>query len=91
MDKKSYFECKRCFYKCYQKGDIVKHLNKKKICNRFTESFNYSDSELRDLSLKRIYLKNEENINDQTVKNNCTYCNKNFICLRTLNKHKERC
>lgn len=88
MDKKSYFECKRCFYKCYQKGDILKHLTKKKLCNRTIESFNYSDAELKNLSLVRIYLKHDDNEN-YDIK--CEDCCKNFICLRTLKKHKDIC
>ena len=56
MNKNSYFECKRCFYKCYQKGDIQKHLDKKKLCNRTLESYKYNEHELRNLSLIRLYL-----------------------------------
>ena len=29
MDNNSYYECKRCFYKSYQKNDMKKHLDKK--------------------------------------------------------------
>ena len=91
MNKNSYFECKRCFYKCYQKGDIQKHLDKKKLCNRILESYKYNELELKDLSLQRIYVKLENDDNDTNYKNICECCGKRFIHLRTLKKHNEKC
>ena len=32
-ENNSYYECKRCFYKFYQKNHMKNHLNKKKIYN----------------------------------------------------------
>ena len=70
---KSYYECKRCFYKCYQLNDMKKHLNKKIICTRTIESFKFegSDKDLYLLSLIRI--KNKEVIQkDDTEDIECT-------------------
>ena len=50
----SYYECKRCFYKCYQRNDMLKHLNRKKICVRVIDSYNYQDNDLYNMSLIRI-------------------------------------
>ena len=68
-----YYECKRCFYKCYQLNDMKKHLNKKIICTRTIESFKFegSDKDLYLLSLIRI--KNKEVIQkDDTEDIECT-------------------
>ena len=50
----SYYECKRCFYKCYQRNDMLKHLNRKKICIRVIDSYNYQDNDLYNMSLIRV-------------------------------------
>jgi hypothetical protein len=81
----SYYECKRCYYKFYQKNDIIRHLNKKKICIRILESFenykNENENELYELSLIRI--KNTKNIF-------CTYCNKSFYNPHNLKRHIDK-
>ena len=77
----SYYECKRCFHKFYQKNDMKKHLYKKKLCLRTFESFKYKDEELYNLSLERI--KN----NNKFI---CINCNKNFCNNYTLNIHIEK-
>jgi hypothetical protein len=82
MEKSSYYECKRCFYKSYQKNDMTKHLNKKKLCSRTFESFKYKDEDLYDLSLQRIKL--------NTKKFTCTSCNKNFYNNNNLKRHIEK-
>ena len=51
----SYYECKRCFYKCYKLIDIKNHLNKKTICKRELKSFDYDETKLSELSLVRHY------------------------------------
>ena len=76
----SYYECKRCFHKFYQKNDMTKHLDKKKLCIRTFESFKYKDEDLYDLSLQRIKLK----------KFTCTSCDKNFCNNNTLKRHIEK-
>ena len=59
----SYYECKRCFYKCYQRNDMLKHLNRKKICIRVIDSYNYQDNDLYNMSLIRVN-KNINSINN---------------------------
>jgi len=80
---KSYYECKRCFFKAYQKNTMKKHLEKIKSCSRTFESYKYSDNELYDLSLIRIYDKNKDTI--------CNICSKNFKNIFSLNRHKIKC
>jgi hypothetical protein len=47
LEKSSYFECKRCFYNCDKKSNMVKHLEKK----------NYVPEHLNYLSIKmKIYM-----------------------------------
>ena len=99
---KSYYECRRCFYKCYQLNDMKKHLNKKIICTRTIESFKFdgSDKDLYLLSLIRI--KHKEVIQKDDTKNtkdiectedtsnskyNCETCNKIFTTKSNLNRH----
>jgi len=74
----SYYECKRCFHRTYQKIHMIKHLDKKNLCVRTFESFKYKDEDLYNLSLQRI--KN---------KFICVNCNKNFCNNHTLKKHIE--
>ena len=82
---KSYFECKRCFYKCDKKSNMIKHWDKKILCDRKLESFNFKDEELKELSLVRSYIekKSEE-------KNKCEGCNKNFTTERSLKRHCDK-
>ena len=77
----SYYECKRCFHRTYQKIHMAKHLDKKNLCLRTFESFKYKDDELYDLSLERI--KN----NNKFI---CINCNKNFGNNNTLKIHIEK-
>ena len=81
-DKKSYYECKRCFYICYQKNTMKKHLEKVKTCDRKLDSYKYKDDELYDLSLIRI---NSKNKNTQ-----CEICNKILINVFSLKRHKNK-
>lgn len=80
-DKKSYYECKRCFFKCYQKNTMKKHLERIKTCDRIVDSYKYKDTELYDLSLIRI-ISNKKN-------SFCDICNKNFINTFSLRRHKD--
>jgi len=80
----SYYECKRCFYKCYQKNDMTKHMNRKILCDRVIDSFNYKDEDLTNLSLTRIQNEFIEN------KNLCNYCSKTFSSKINLEKHIEK-
>lgn len=84
MDNKannSYYECKRCFYKSYQKNDMKKHLDKKNLCIRTIKSYNYKDEDLYSLSLNRI---------KRTNNFTCTSCNKNFSNNNNLKRHIEK-
>ena len=35
----SYYECKRCSYKCNLKSDMKKHLERKNKCHRIPKSY----------------------------------------------------
>lgn len=45
------YECKRCFYKCKQRGDMMKHLNRKKKCIKDPSVYTIDDEELYKMSL----------------------------------------
>lgn len=79
--EKSYFECKRCFHKFYNLHDIMRHINKKKLCIRAFESFKYNDDELEKLSLERVNKKKKDHV--------CEHCNKKYINIKTLKQHQE--
>jgi len=81
MDK-SHFECKRCFNKFYQKIDITRHLNKKHLCTRIAESYQYKDEDIKKLSMERI---NAICLEDN--KNKCSDCGKKFCNSKSLKQH----
>ena len=81
-ENKSYLECKKCFYKCNKKKDMLKHLNKKKPCIRILESYKYKDEELYELSLVR-----ENKVLKSSI---CDKCNKNFYNSSNLKRHLEK-
>ena len=87
---KSYFECKRCFYKTNIKANINKHLDIKILCDRTLESFKYNDDELRSLSLVRIYPNKIINENSTEKSFICSTCNKNFLSLKSLKQHNAK-
>jgi len=78
----SYLECKRCFYRCNKKSNMLKHLDKKNLCVRILESYKYNDDDLYDLSLHRI----KNNIKTFT----CINCNKIFSNNNNLKRHIEK-
>lgn len=73
------YECKRCFHKFNQKSDIVRHLNKIKICIRTPESYKYNENELIKLSLINMNSKNNKYL--------CMKCNKCYTTEKYLNIH----
>lgn len=80
VNNKSYYECKRCFIKFYQRIDMIRHLAKQKRCTRILESFNYKDDEIDEYSLQRMNKKEKK-------KYLCSYCNKEYKNNATLKKH----
>lgn len=81
--EKSYYECKRCFIKFYQKNDMKRHLDKKHKCTRVLESFKYNDKDIYNLSLERIQFE---------VQNGhiCSICNKKYKNHKTLINHQKK-
>ena len=82
----SYYECKRCFYRCNQRSGIVRHLDKKNKCIKNIISYKYSDEELYNISLKII----KGNCNELEKNNKeltCYNCNKIFSTKGNLKKH----
>ena len=79
------YECKRCFHKFKQKPDIVRHLNRTKICIRTPESYQYDESELIELSLINMNSKNKNN------KYSCINCNKCYTRDNYLKIHLTKC
>lgn len=73
------YECKRCFHKFNQKSDIVRHLNKIKVCIRTPESYKYNENELIKLSLINMNSKNNKYL--------CIKCNKCYTTKKYLNIH----
>lgn len=80
---KSYFECKRCFYKCNQKIVMQRHLKKENKCDREVKSYKYNEDELYQSSLIRLY----NNYN----KYNCNNCTKSFKVKRSFDNHLLLC
>jgi hypothetical protein len=77
---KSYYECKRCFIKFYQRIDMTRHLEKQKKCTRILESFKYKDDEIEIYSLQRMNKKEKK-------KYYCSICNKDYKNITLLRKH----
>ena len=94
----SYYECRKCFYKCKQKIDMSRHIDKLKKCVRSIESYqkfnNLNDIELDNLSSKIIkYEKPEKNqkieyLGDKKFK--CKLCNKCFSRKDNIKRHLEK-
>ena len=93
------YECKRCSYQCKQKGDMVKHLNRKKICIKSSKVYTIDDKELYDLSLCKKTndllesCKNTDEINNSSTEDNelkymCDNCNTSFTTKSNLLRHQ---
>jgi len=83
-DKNSYFECKRCSFKCDKKKNMEKHLNRKILCIKKFDSFCMNDEELYNLSLIKNYIKSEDKTNNKFI---CENCNKYFNRKDSLQRH----
>jgi hypothetical protein len=64
---------------------MLKHLNKKKLCVRILNSFNYPDDQLYDLSNLRIYPTQTE-VNKEIQCENCLKC---FGSKSNLTRHRK--
>jgi hypothetical protein len=71
-------------YKTDRKSNILNHLNRKKKCKKSLDYFNYSDSEIYNLSLVK-------KIDRENIINKCKYCNKIYCDKTMLNNHLEEC
>lgn len=83
----SYYECKRCKYTSKFKNDMRRHLNRVIKCGKEIDAYNYDDNELYNLSLNKIIIKEEDEKKILT----CTFCNKTYSRLDSLNRHKLIC
>jgi len=63
------YECKRCFYKCKQRGDMIKHLNRKKKCMKDPSVYTMDDEELYKMSLDRNTIHKSNDIVEDTLVN----------------------
>ena len=79
-ENQSYYECKRCFFTCYQKITMKKHLERLKTCDRILDSYKYNDIDLYELSMTRIKKKKNEPF--------CSKCNKYYKNMFSLKRHQ---
>lgn len=85
-----YYECKRCLHTTKQKIEMIRHLNRKNKCIiNNVEALKYSDSEVLELSIKKVFDKNnnnlyEKNLNDKLI---CNLCSATFHNKSNLNRH----
>lgn len=89
------YNCKKCLYKTNRFSDIIRHLNRKKKCDKTLETIKlkYSEDEFIRLSLIPYINKNEKDIdkNIQIIKkinNNIISTEKMFELLNIINKNK---
>lgn len=85
-----YYECKRCLHTTKQKIEIVRHLNRKNKCIIINvEALKYSDTEILDLSTKKMFDKDDSNLNEKDINDKliCNYCNATFHNKSNLNRH----
>jgi hypothetical protein len=75
------FECVRCHYTSSRKGDLIKHLNRKKTC---PATFCNKDAKtvIQDLKLRK-------GIDDLRIA--CPWCDKHFKTHQSIYQHKKRC
>jgi len=101
-----YYLCKRCNYLANQKVDMRRHLEKQKKCIIINNINNLSENELYTVSLQKIQIKCNENINltknvvlPVNIKKNeninltdnyCENCDKYFYNKSNLNKHLKK-
>lgn len=62
------YKCMRCSFDTKYFNDIKRHLNRKKICSKNLESFDYNDEELIKLTLIPYY-NNKQDIDINEIKN----------------------
>lgn len=81
----SYYECKRCNYKTKLKPDMKRHINRKVKCPRTIKSYDFTDEELYNDSLKlnKCLSENTYDIEDLL----CNVCNKFFSRKDILKRH----
>ena len=76
------YECLRCKYNTDKLYNIKYHLNKKKKCEKTnSESLQYTDEEIYELSFIRVHKRND-------VK--CDFCNKTYSDKKSLYNHQKK-
>ena len=83
----SYYECKKCLYKCKQKCDIIKHLHRKNKCIKIPDVYIMTDEELYNNSLIKNIKQEENNIEKINKSFECHNCKKIFCRNDSLTRH----
>ena len=79
-----YYKCKRCDYKCNMKGDMNKHLLRKKKCDHLTpESMKYTEEEIINISNEPIY--DDDDNKKKCIQ--CKKCSKLFTLANNMEHH----
>lgn len=78
------FECKRCGYNTTKRVDLIKHLNRKKICNPILSNIS-AEQLIMEIPEPKIITKETD------ITYNCKYCNRKFNSSGNRSKHHKKC
>lgn len=91
------YQCYRCFYYCKNKKDMKKHFNRKNICGRKVESFNYEENKIEELSLinkleeELIIIDNEEELENKYLEWEYDDIELKNIIEKQKNNNRKKC
>ena len=88
------YECYRCGYTTDNKSNIIRHIERKKSCKPIISNINLDDYKsyiLKGISCE-IYTKYpQNNVDNHKITHLCTYCNKTYSRIDSLNRHLKTC